>query len=423
MGPSFPDGSCPSAQRGCINGSVSRQTLDDTLMRILAPMYEFDLFTNAVQWSNLSKRTLDVTSVEHSKLARDISAAATVLLRNERGTLPIGGANTPKAIAVIGAQGMAPSVHGGGSGGVIPTYVISPLQGICGKANESNSGVTSCVYEPGEDLEKAATIAASVDLAIVIVGDPSSEGSDRKSLSFSGNQDELVATVAAAATRTVVVALNPGAVLLPWAKQTDALLLMFTPGLECGHALADVLWGKVSPSGRLPITLPAFENQVGLTPAQYPGIANETGPGFLTSNYSERLLVGYRAFDQHKLEPAFCFGHGLSFTSFAYADLNASTSQVSLTLTNNGTRAGAEVVQLYLSFPASAGEPPQQLKAFEKVHLAAGASATVTLPLTQRSFSIWSVEHHAWVTVSGEFGVAVGASSRDHRLTGSVTQP
>ena len=129
---------------------------------------------------------------------------------------------------------------------------------------------------------------------------------------------------------------------------------------------------------------------------------------------------GYRWYDHYQIEPAYCFGHGESFTSFHYSGLHVSTSAVSLTLQNNGTVAGAEVVQLYLSFPSGAGEPPQQLKGFEKVHLEAGESTLVTLGLDARAFSIWMVGTHAWTVVSGTFGVAVGSSSRDHRLVGSV---
>ena len=132
---------------------------------------------------------------------------------------------------------------------------------------------------------------------------------------------------------------------------------------------------------------------------------------------------GYRWYDYHQIEPAYCFGHGESFTSFHYSGLQTSSSAVSLTLQNNGTTAGAEVVQLYLSFPTQAGEPPQQLKGFEKVHLEAGESSFVTISLDARAFSVWSVDAHAWTVVSGKFGVAVGSSSRDHRLVGSVQVP
>ena len=415
FGPANPDGTCPKGVPSCIN--VSTTIVDEAVLRILTPMYEFDVFKHAAQWSNLTKRSLTVTSAAHSLLAREIAAAATVLLRNEEETLPI--ASSVRSIVVLGKQAESPSVHGGGSGAVLPTYVISPLQGICEKANASG---VSCVYDPGDDLEKSAARAASADLAIVVVGDSSSEGKDRSSLAFSGTQNGLVTTVAGKAKRTVVVGLNPGPVLLPWAEQVDGLLLMFTPGLECGHALADILWNDagVNPSGRLPLTMPASENQVGFTTEQYPGTPNEQLK-CLTSNYSEQLLIGYRWYDHHKAEPRFEFGYGLSYTQFHYSDLTAAIDTVSFTLTNNGSRPGAEVAQLYLSFPESAGEPPQQLKAFKKVHLDVGVATSVVLNLTARSFSIWSVEQHAWTPVKGTFRVSVGSSSRDTRLTGTIS--
>ena len=301
MGPAEPDNSCPPHTSGCINASVSESTLDDSLFRILAPMYEFGLFKNAAQWSDLSKRSLTVTSAAHSRLAREIAAAATVLLRNERQALPL--AEGGKKIAVIGAQAATPSVHGGGSGQVTPTYVISPLQGICNRTAASSD----CVYDAGSDPEHAAAVAAAADVVIVVVGDSSSEGRDRPNLSFSGGQDALVTTVAAAtkpSARSIVVGLNPGPVLLPWAEQVDAVLLMFSPGLECGHALADILWGDVNPSARLPVTIPTKENEVGLTKAQYPGV--ETGD-HLTSHYIERLEIGYRWYDARGAEPHFAF--------------------------------------------------------------------------------------------------------------------
>ena len=148
--------------------------------------------------------------------------------------------------------------------------------------------------------------------------------------------------------------------------------------------------------------------------------ATRCSPSGLWLTLMRTTCSGYRWYDHHQIEPAYCFGHGESFTSFHYSGLHVSTSAVSLTLQNNGSVAGAEVVQLYLSFPSGAGEPPQQLKGFEKVHLEAGESTVVTLGLDARAFSIWMVGTHAWAVVSGTFGVAVGSSSRDHRLVGSV---
>ena len=220
--------------------------------------------------------------------------------------------------------------------------------------------------------------------------------------------------MAAAQPNTVVVGVAPGPVLMPWAHSAAAVALAFMPGLEYGHAIADVLYGDVNPSGRLSLTMPNKWNEIGFTPANWPGVNG-------AANYSERLEVGYRWYDSHKVEPAFPFGHGLSFTTFEYSELKVAGRDVSLTVANTGKVVGAEVVQLYVQFPAAAGEPPQQLRAFDKVTIRAGESAPVSFTLTDADLSIWDVDAKAWSLVKGVFGVAVGASSRDLRVKGSLT--
>ena len=329
------------------------------------------------------------------------------------------------------------------------------------------SPLPSCVgnhcvfYADGTDIDAAAKLAATVDIAIVFAQTSSSEGGDRGSLSLDDNADALIAAVAFAAgkERTIVDMVQPGAVLTPWRNNVSAILAHFMPGQEFGNALVDVLFGDVSPSARLPLTFPARENQVNFTTAQWPGVNKEstvciywicsrTSPPLPLSpfphtphthtspppplsvsvvpcrcflQYSEKLLVGYRYYDAKHEVPAFPFGHGLSYSSFSYADLKASKSTVSFTLKNTGAVHASEVPQLYLTFPASSGEPPQQLKGFQQVPLAPGASATVTFALDSRAISIWDIASRKWAEQSGSFGVMVGASSRDSKLTGSFT--
>jgi beta-glucosidase len=275
------------------------------------------------------------------------------------------------------------------------------------------------VYDDGSDSARAAKLAASadVDLVLVFLGVSSAENHDRSSLSFPADQEELVAAVAAAAgKKTAVVMMAPGAILTPWAKDVAAALTMHMPGLECGNALADVLFGDVNPTGRLSYTLPNVENEQGFTALQWPGVN-------AISVYSEKLEFGYRWYDAHKVTPAFAFGHGLSYTTFTYSAMHASASEVSVTVTNSGSVAGAEVAQLYLTFPpATTGEPPLQLKGFMKTRvLAKGASATVTFQLRDRDLSIWDVAAHAWAKQPGAFSASVGASSRDIRLAAHFT--
>ena len=183
-----------------------------------------------------------------------------------------------------------------------------------------------------------------------------------------------------------------------------------------------MLLGNVNPSGKLPITFPNRENETDFSPAQWPGLPDPTNPTY--ANYTEKLLVGYRFYDHHQIEftTGFPFGHGLSYTSFDYSELTTTGEQIHFTIENTGKVAGAEVAQVYFGFPDSAGEPPRQLKGFEKVFLEPGAKKKVTVKVAKRDKSIFDVEKMGWSVVSGDFQVFVGSSSRDTRLTGKFTQ-
>ena len=279
------------------------------------------------------------------------------------------------------------------------------------------AGMTCVYYDDGTDHDRAASLAASVDAAIVFVATSSSEGSDRQSLSFDDGADALVAAVAAKAPKTIVTAVSPGAALMPWRAHVDAITIAFMPGQEYANGLADVLFGAVNPSARLPLTLPDVENEVNFTVGMWPGV----GQPQRVATYSEKLLVGYRWYNAHGVTPAFAFGHGLSYTRFTLTDLNVTADEVSVRVTNVGAVAGAAVPQLYLTFPTSAGEPPMQLKGFVKTKsLAPGQSLVVDFSIDERAVSVWDVTTHAWAKIKGSFGVAVGQSSRDaHALKGS----
>lgn len=274
-------------------------------------------------------------------------------------------------------------------------------------------------YYSGDDLAAAIAGAKAADVAVVVGATSSSEGGDRADLTL-GKWDEIIEAVTVAQPRNVVVVRNPGAVLMPWRPQAGAIIAQFMPGQEAGNALADVLFGTVNPSARLPVTFPNDEGETWLLgPQQYPGINKETV-------YSEQLLVGYKWYDYKGLTPLFPFGHGLSYTTFAYSALSVSGSvsqggsvMVSFIVTNTGRRAGAEIPQLYVTFPSVANEPPQQLRGFAKLTLDPGASDTVSIQLSADDVSIWNVSTHAWTVMLGRYRVAVGASSRDLRLHGS----
>ena len=212
-------------------------------------------------------------------------------------------------------------------------------------------------------------------------------------------------------------ATSAGALVMDWSSAVAGIICAFLPGQAQGHALASLLYGTVNPSGRLPVTMPNRENEMGMSLEQYPGIAYSSG---LQTNYSEALEVGYRWYMAHQdTNPAFLFGSGLSYTTFTYSELivfrNTSSHDwvVETTVTNTGGRSGAEVAQMYMAFPVAAKEPPLQLRGFEKVFLESGSSCNVQFVLNQRALSIWddsTQQKDGWLQQFGEFKVAVGGS-------------
>eukprot|EP00937_MAST-01D_sp_MAST-1D-sp2_P003286 g3286.t1 len=449
------------------NGSVPLAALQEKARRILQPMLALGLFerqngscTAADVAASSAAVNSNATSPAHAAAARAVAAAGIVLLRNENGTLPLDAAPSTAArtaarngrplvrkIALFGASCDGPPVssvcaqdstvpcvqmdphndpyprgvisQGGGSGGVAGVWVRTPAAAIAARAGAGVDVTWHNVSAEGLQRGDAARLAAGADAAVVVVGTVSGEGMDRHNLSLSAADNALVAQVAAVQPRTTAVVIAPGAVLLPWADAVGAALLAFMPGQAVGDALADVLFGAVNPSGKLPLSLPNVENETLKTPEQWPGVAYDTAGQDLQANYSEKLEVGYRWYDAHGIEPAFPFGHGLTYTTFAYSNLECNRTAVSFDVANSGARAGFAVPQLYLGFPAAAGEPPRQLKRFDKLAFRAGASQHITLPLDDRALSVWDAMQHRWAVQPGVFGCFVGESSRDVRLSGS----
>jgi beta-glucosidase len=270
-----------------------------------------------------------------------------------------------------------------------------------------------------ELLAEAEQAAGRADAAVVVVGSPpmtESEGFDRSTLALPGRQDELVRRVAAVNSRTVVVVNAGMPVLAPWAAQVAAVLYAWLPGQAMGEALADVLFGRAEPGGRLPVTLPAAE-------ADCPVLHAVPRDGLLT--YDEGLLIGYRGYDASLTTPQFPFGHGLGYTTWAYESLHAATAALTagddlelvVTVRNTGSRPGREVVQAYLAGPPDAATPPRVLAAFGAVNAPPGASAEVTLHVPARAFARWDEDTKGWAWPPGQFTVHVGRSSRDLRLS------
>jgi len=350
--------------------------------------------------------------------------------------------DAPAGSPPAGGRGGRGGGRGGGGGGaasLLPTAIglSNPVTTVHFDAGQTRSVAVTATAGAQSPMEirlawippgwRDHKIAEAVDrarhahTAVVFAYDEGSEGRDRASLSLPGAQDALIEAVAAANPRTVVV-LNTGApVLMPWADKVAAILEMWYPGQEGAKATADLLSGAAAPGGKLPVTFPRRpEDTPTADPARYPGI---DGHGA----YSEGIFVGYRWSDLKAIAPLFPFGHGLSYTTFAYSGLSVRPAigragdaghDVRVTVKNTGTRAGTEVVQVYVGPPTSPAVPmaSQSLAAFARVTLAPGEAKTVTLHIDPRAWSYWSLSTNSWVIANGRRPVLVGSSSRDIRL-------
>jgi len=388
---------------------LPESALDAMLIRRFSKMIEFG-------WGDPQPVASEIPVLEHGALSRKIADASMVLLKNDRNLLPLDRTRL-KRIALIGPYAVEDRTGGGGSSHVIPLYSIAPVDGL----DAALLSQTKIDLLDGHDIPAAVKAAHTADVAIVMVGDDEGEDHDHP-IALSGNADALVAAVAEANPKTVVVVKSGSAVLMPWIDAVSAVLEAWYPGEEDGDAVADVLLGKVNPSGKLPLTFPrSIAQTLASQPRQYPGDG-------VTVRYSERMDVGYRAFQAERMTPLFPFGYGLSYTCFRYADLHVKpeighTAIVQFRIQNVGQRAGAEVAQVYLTYPpiAEGDEPPQELRGFQKVMLQPGESAVVALRLDAYSFSYWSVTRHGWRIAPGTFRVAVGGASADTPLIAALT--
>ena len=272
-------------------------------------------------------------------------------------------------------------------------------------------------------LQQAVDLAKHSDVAVVYANKFETEGADLDDIDLPSDQNQMINAVAAANPNTIVVLNTGSAVTMPWLNKVKGVIEAWYPGQQSGNAIAALLFGDVNPSGKLPVTFPKSLAQVpAQTPAQWTGVNGKV-------HYSEGLQVGYRWYDQQHLAPLFPFGYGLSYTSFRFSKLSLSAStlsdtgsiDVSADVTNTGRRAGAEVAQLYLTDPASTGEPGRQLKGFEKVFLYPGQTKTVHLTLRPQDGAYWNTAHQRWTLQSGTYTVQVGDSSRSLPLSKTFT--
>jgi beta-glucosidase len=421
------------------SGQVPQSRLDDMVHRVLRAMYETGLF-------DYPASITPVDTATGQAVAQLVEEQGAVLLKNAGGQLPLD-ASASGAIAVIGSHADAGVLSGGGSAQVYPTGgaaltegtpcppcwapVIwdpsSPLKAIQAKAPNA-----TVKFDDGTNTARAASLAGSSSVAIVFVSQWASEGMDLPSLNFTDlihrtplNQDALVSAVAAANPHTIVVMENGGPQVLPWLNAVSAVLEAWYPGQRGGEAIANILFGSVNPSGKLPVTFPAS-----VADLPHPSIA---GPPDASTpfpvDYSEGLLVGYRWYDAKNITPQFPFGFGLSYTTFSFSNLalvNNLTSgnpnfQVTFDLANTGSVPGSEVAQVYLVLPASTGEPPRRLVGWQKVALQPGARQRVTVEVdandSSHPLSYWDVNSKSLQTAPGDYSVYVGNSSSRTSLT------
>ena len=353
----------------------------------------------------------------HHEFVRELAENCMILLKNQENLLPL---KRDMRIAVFGEFAEEPRFQMDGSALVNPTRYEIPLKHI----QKQCTGNVAYVRGTREETEAVRQVAKNADVAVVMIGLPKgieAEGCDRKNLEIPQYMNDLVKTVAQVQPNTVVVLSNGSPVTMPWEPEVKSILECFLGGQSMGAALANILFGKINPSGKLPVTFP---KALAHTPAyfNYPGQGGKV-------YYHEGVFVGYRYYDTKEIEPLYPFGHGLSYTTFAYSDLQLSGTEltdsdkltVTVTVTNTGNCAGGEVVQLYVGNPT--GEvlrPKQELRDFAKVFLQPGESQTITFCLKNRAFSYYDTELQKFYSPEGDYIIAIGASSRDIRLTKQV---
>ncbi len=336
---------------------------------------------------------------DHDALARKAAAEGAVLLQNQ-GALPL---RPGQKVALIGAMAQTPRYQGAGSSHINPTRLTSARDAMPGAAFAQ--GCTERGETTQALLDEAAAAARQADVAVVFAGLPDryeSEGFDRKDMSMPDGHRKLIQAVAAANPNTVVVLSCGSAVECPWADQVNAILYLGLPGQAGGAAAADLLYGRVNPSGKLAESWPV--RYCDCVSSSYFGTGRD-------AEYREGIYVGYRYYDKAGVLVRWAFGHGLSYTTFAFSDLSVKDGQVTCTVANTGSAAGAQVVQLYIAPPRDGVyRPAKELKGFQKVFLQPGERAQVRFTLDQRSFALWQ---DGWKVPAGEYTVLVGGSSDD----------
>ena len=401
------------------SGEIKEEVINDKIRRILKLMFKTNMIDSLRQKGSYN-------TIEHRDVALKVAQESLVLLKNENSELPLKDSKI-KTIAVIGENATNLHSGGGGSSQIKALYEVSPLMGIKMRVG----GNTEITYSKGysnieEDREslivEAVNAAKNAQVAIIIGGLThvnDCEGQDRLDMKLPSGQDELIKRVLIANKNTVVVILGGSPVDMScFIEDAPCVLQSWYSGMEGGYAMAKVLFGDINPSGKLPVTFPKKLEE---SPAH--SICNF--PQSVNAEYKEGIFVGYRYFDTKNVEPLFCFGHGLSYTTFKYSKLKVITRKsgdeikikVSFNIKNTGEIDGKEVAQIYISDIVSTLERPnKELKAFKKVKLRVGEKKEIELELDKTALAFYSDLDNSWIYEAGIFEVLVGSSSRDLRL-------
>ena len=412
-------------------GTVPISELDDHVRRILRSEFASGIVDDPVR-----KSVVDVES--GFETARRLAEQSIVLLKNDNGALPLDRTKV-RSIAVIGPHANTSMISGGGSAQVDPPgrpapkwlehvwFPTSPLKAITARAPGAN-----VQFDSGEDRASTIALAKKSDVTIVFAYQWTSEDMDLPNLSLPEDQDALIEEVAAANPRTIVVLETGTAVTMPWLNKVSAVLEAWYAGSKGADAVANILFGAVNPSAKLPMTFPRSEADLPhprlvIPPPEARGHAavmktGEAKPTFEV-RYDEGLKVGYKWYDAENKPVLFPFGFGLSYTTFSYSDLKVvpgSETTVSFEVKNTGSRAGAEIAEVYAALPAAAGEPPKRLVGWSKVNLNAGESKQVSLNITPLYLSIYDEASDSWKLVPGSYTFMAGGSSQNLPLVTTV---
>jgi beta-glucosidase len=407
--------------------SLEIRTVDRALIRRYSQMFRFGQFERPYEPGEIDARA-------HGAVSRTIGSQIAVLLKNDGGLLPLGAG--ARSVVIVGQSKFVDQacLGGGGSSKVIPLYTVPPLEGMQDVLRDLGSPATVRKVTVADDLsnlEDARNAVREADVVVLMAGLVATEGADQPDANMLNDQNRMLDELLGVNPATVVVLKDSNPVLMPWIDKAPAVLEVWNQGAEDGHVVADLVFGVVNPSGKIPTSYPRSSGDTLYAgrPERYPG--TEEGDGYPVIRYSEGLQVGYRWFQAQGITPLFGFGFGLSYTTFDIAGVSVDAPDgahapvtVTATVTNTGPVAGAEVVQVYLGVPAE-GQPPKRLVGFQKVFVEPGESKPVTITLdpaaTNHPFGVWDYCTRSFVTKPGEYTVYVGNSADDTAHTATVT--